>query len=52
MRPEYKIDIRREDRGGRWLYDPVGFVQVLSKRKTPVYRLPSPGAFNKLLGID
>lgn len=52
MRPRYKIDVREDHKGARWLYDPDGFVQVLSKAETPVYQLPSPAAFNKLLGID
>jgi len=52
MRPDYKIDIQSDRRSARWLYDPAGFVQVLSKAKTPVYRLTSPAAFNELLGIE
>jgi hypothetical protein len=51
MRPDYKIDIQSNRRSDRWLYDPVGVVQALSKKKTPVYRLSSPAAFNELLGI-
>ena len=48
---DYKIDIRSEGRSVRWLYDSEGFVQVLSVQQRPVYRLPSPAAFNALLGI-
>jgi hypothetical protein len=51
MQPDYKIDIQSDRRSERWLYDPAGFLQVLSKAKTPVYRLTSPAAFNELLGI-
>jgi len=48
---DYKIDIQGGGRSVRWLYDSEGFVQALSVRQTPVYRLPSPAAFNALLGI-
>ena len=51
LQPDYKIDIRSEGRSERWLYDPAGYVRVLSVQKTPAYRLPSPAAFNMLLGI-
>ncbi len=44
----YKIDINP---GNRWLYDPAGYVQVLSKAKVPVFKLHSPEEFNRLLGI-
>ena len=46
--PMYKIDINP---GNRWLYDPAGYVQVLSKAKVPIYKLQSPEEFNTLLGI-
>jgi hypothetical protein len=46
--PIYKIDINP---GDRWLYDPEGYVQVLSKAKVPIYKLHSPEEFNTLLGI-
>jgi hypothetical protein len=52
MRPDYRIAFRLGGRAESWLYDPDGFARVLTKRKTPVYRLPSPAAVNKLLGID
>jgi hypothetical protein len=48
---DYKIDIQTGGRSVRWLYDSEGFVQVLSAGQRPVYRLPSPTAFNALLGI-
>jgi hypothetical protein len=48
---DYKIDIQSEGHSVRWLYDSAGFVQVLSAKQTPVYRLPSPAALNALLGI-
>src|SRR5262245_54409188 len=52
MRALYKIDIERGGRSDRWLYDPAGLARRLSKRKTPVYRLPSAAAFNRLLAIE
>ena len=51
MRPDYKIDVLSNGRSERWLYDPAGFVQVLSVKSGSTYRLPSPAAFNGLLGI-
>lgn len=51
MQAEYKIDIQYGKRSERWLYDPAGVARVLSKKKTPLYRLESPSAFNELLGI-
>jgi hypothetical protein len=50
-RLDYKIDIQSNGRTVRWLYDPAGFALVLSIGKTPIYRLPSPAAFNELLRI-
>ena len=49
MKPLYMIDIPP---GHRWLYDPAGYVRVLSKAKVPIYQISSPGDFNKLLGIS
>lgn len=46
----YKIDIEGKGYGDRWLYDPAGFVQVLTKAKTPVYHIPDTESFNKLIG--
>lgn len=51
MRLTYKIDIQYGRLSDRWLYDPAGYTQVLSKKDTPGYRLESPSAFNALLGI-
>lgn len=51
IRPGYKIDIQYDDRSERWLYDPAGFIRVLSKSTTPVYQLESPSTFNAVLGI-
>ena len=45
----YKLDIEQKGHGNRWLYDPKGYVQVLSKARVPVYVLP-PEPFNKLIG--
>lgn len=46
----YKIDIEGKGYGDRWLYDPSGLVQVLSKIKTPIYGIPDAESFNKLIG--
>jgi hypothetical protein len=48
----YKIDIQRGGRSARWLYDPAGFVRVLTKSRTPIYAIPARQAFNRLLAID
>ncbi|MBW1811728.1 MAG: hypothetical protein JRJ87_26300 [Deltaproteobacteria bacterium] len=48
----YKLDISKAGKSVRWLYDPAGWVQVLSKKLTPLYRIASRNEFNKLLGID
>jgi hypothetical protein len=52
LRPFYKISIYRHGRSVRWLYDPAGLAQVLSKAKKPVYRLQSVDALNALLAIS
>lgn len=46
----YKIDIEGKGHGDRWLYDPGGYVQVLSKAKVPIYEIPTPDPFNQLIG--
>jgi hypothetical protein len=46
----YKIDIEDKGRGDRWLYDPSGYVQVLSKAKVPLYKIPAPNSFNQMIG--
>lgn len=51
MQPHYRIVIQYGRRSERWLYDPAGFTRVLTKKKTPVYRLGAPTDFNVLLGI-
>ena len=48
----YKIVVERGGRSVSWLYDPAGFVQVLSVGRTPVYGVSDPQAFNRLLTID
>jgi hypothetical protein len=48
----YKIIVERGGRSVRWLYDPAGFLQVLSVSRTPVYGISEPQAFNRLLAID
>ena len=52
LRPIYKISIYRNGRSVRWLYDPAGLAQVLSKAKKPVYRLQSVDDLNALLAIS
>jgi len=48
IHPIYKIDI---EPGDRWLYDPSGYVSVLSKAKGPIFKINKPEEFNGLLGI-
>jgi hypothetical protein len=48
----YKIVVERGGRSVSWLYDPAGFLQVLSAGRTPVYGISEPQAFNRLLAID
>jgi hypothetical protein len=50
MHVQYKFTILSGGRSDSWLYDPSGLTQVLTKARTPVYRLPSPEAFNRLIG--
>ena len=45
---QYKIDLKD---GTRWLYDPTGYTQVVSQKKSPIYRIRSTTQFNKLIGI-
>src|ERR1700683_3447813 len=52
LRPLYKISIYRNGLAVRWLYDPAGLAQVLSKAKKPVYRLRSVDDLNVLLAIS
>jgi len=46
----FKLDIDYRRTRDRWLYQTTGYVQVLSKAKTPVYKVPNPKAFNRLIG--
>jgi hypothetical protein len=46
----FKLDVGRGGSGERWLYQTTGYVQVLSKQESPVYKLPDPEAFNRLIG--
>jgi hypothetical protein len=48
----YRFYIGRERRGDSWYYNPEGFVWMLTIQRKPLYRLPSPEAFNTLLGIE
>jgi hypothetical protein len=62
LRSTYKIDIRRFDArqarhsASRWLYDPRGLARLLAIWRplwvAPLYTLPVPADFNKLLGLD
>jgi hypothetical protein len=62
LRSPYKIDIHRFDArkakrsASRWLYDPAGLARLLGIWRplwiAPLYRLPDPADFNKLLGVD
>jgi hypothetical protein len=52
LQVQYKFTILSGGRGDTWFYDPSGLAQVLTKARTPVYRLPSPEAFNRLIGAD
>jgi hypothetical protein len=52
LRPLYKVSIYRHGLSVRWLYDPAGLAQVLSKAKKPVYRLRSVADLNVLLAIS
>ncbi len=45
----YKIDIVSNGRSTRWLYDPSGYVILLSKKKSPAYRIVEFNEFNKLV---
>lgn len=45
----YKLDIVRNGRSVRWLYDPAGLTQALTVHKSPTYLLPSADDFNALL---
>lgn len=44
-----KLDIEGKGNGDRWFYDPRGYVQVLSKAKVPVYKIPAYETFNRLI---
>lgn len=46
----FKLDIEGKYHGDRWFYNPQGYVQVLSKAKVPVYRIPASVTFNNLIG--
>jgi hypothetical protein len=52
MQVRYRLALLSGGQGDSWLYDPAGLTRVLSKARTPVYRLPSPELFNRLIGAD
>jgi hypothetical protein len=45
----HKLDVRNERSSARWLYDPRGFLQVLTKAKVPIYKVPEAEKFRALL---
>ncbi len=45
----YKIDIVSGKRSTRWLYDPSGYATVLSKGKTPIYRIKKVDRLNGII---
>jgi len=47
-----RLDLRREQGGASWVYYPAGYACILSMGATPVYQVPEPTSFNKLLGLD
>ncbi|HEY1266368.1 MAG TPA: hypothetical protein VGH16_03865 [Candidatus Binatia bacterium] len=48
----YKLDVTAQSKEDRWLYDAAGWVQILSMKRTPVYKISSVEDFNQLLGIE
>jgi hypothetical protein len=53
-RDHHKLDIRWRERSGRmrtyrWLYHPDGVTNLLTIWRPPLYRMPSPSAFETLL---
>ena len=46
----FVLDVGQEKRSSRWLYRTTGFAQVLSVKKTAVYKLAKPEAFNEIIG--
>lgn len=48
----FKLDIGCGDTSERWLYQTSGHIQKLSKQDSPVYKLPNPEAFNRLIGAN
>jgi hypothetical protein len=48
----FMIDIKSEDSGGRWTYYTSGLVTRVSKQVVPVYKVPEPKEFNRLIGAE
>jgi len=44
-----RLGVRRERGGALWVYYPAGYARILSMGATPVYQVPEPTSFNKLL---
>jgi hypothetical protein len=47
----YKLDIKAQPRGDRWLYNPDGMAVLLSVKVQPIFRIKDPAAFNALLDL-
>ena len=48
---KYEIDVYASKEASRWLYDPKGFAMKSTKSKSPIYSIPSPERFNRLLEV-
>ena len=48
---KYKLDLIGFKPGGRWLYDPAGYIKKLAHNKTKLYSISPANQFNSLLGI-
>ena len=51
----YILDIgfaKGSDGSDRWLYNPDGSSFILSPLAQPVFQLPQPESFNRLIGLD
>ena len=50
-RPKFthKVDVATTEGSTRWLYHPDGYVTVLSKTGTPIYRIAQPDRLREIL---
>lgn len=44
----YRLDIMRKNGSERWLYDPAGYIYVLSKTIVPVFQFTDPDKIKKI----